>query len=418
MVFMVLCYNQIMNGNHINRHIGMDLLRELFVFYPLFFHTARIFDEIPGYYIKSESGSPLLTMIVIFTSLVGMPILFFIAGYCLLNSLKKRNIKELFIERFKRLMVPFFFGLLLLAPPLAYIEEKTKGLNGSYDKSYFQFLADFFSVTLTLDFPWFVVADPKVGIFQATHFWFLYILFLFTFIMLPFLLYLVSKKGEVFLIFLKRAFVKTPVFFLLAAPIGLIEAYFGTSISGGWNHNVYLAVIFYGFVFASLNDYESLEPFNEVFRKNLKASFLSGIILLPIVFAWYLSLKSRLGAEPLTSMDIESMGLRFFKGVLSWLWVVVFIGLAIKFVNSDFFKKRKKVIEKLEKDAFFFQLPFYALNQTVVVIIGYYVLLLDIHLLLKFMAVFFFSLFTMVLIYKVLIKRIPFMRFLFGMRAR
>jgi surface polysaccharide O-acyltransferase-like enzyme len=61
-------------------------------------------------------------------------------------------------------------------------------------------------------------------------------------------------------------------------------------------------------------------------------------------------------------------------------------------------------------------LPFYILHQTIVFAIGYYVVPLDMPALAKYLVISLSALAATLLVYEVAIRRVPLIRWLFGMR--
>jgi len=61
-------------------------------------------------------------------------------------------------------------------------------------------------------------------------------------------------------------------------------------------------------------------------------------------------------------------------------------------------------------------LPFYILHQTVVIVLGYYIIQTEFHLLAKYALINILSLLLIVAIYDLTVKRFAVLRFLFGMR--
>lgn len=93
-----------------------------------------------GFYIE---GAKSLIPTIIYNSLRSwyMATLFLIAGLTTMYSLKKRTIKGYYIERCKRLLIPFLAGILLLVPVQSYFVMKNHyGFNGNIFEAYVHFL--------------------------------------------------------------------------------------------------------------------------------------------------------------------------------------------------------------------------------------------------------------------------------------
>ena len=116
-------------------------------------------------YIYFESNK-IISSIVVFFSPYFMPALFLIAGMCTRFSLQKRTERQYVSERFKKLLIPFFFGVLLIMPVMTYIADK---FNYGYEGNLFQHYLIFFTKFTDL-----TGAD---GGFSVGQFWFILYLF-------------------------------------------------------------------------------------------------------------------------------------------------------------------------------------------------------------------------------------------------
>ena len=100
----------------------IDWLRLMAVFLLFFFHTARVFSPDEEFYAHNDVTSQLLENIFIRTLYPWhMPIFFLLAGASTFFALRKRSGGQYVKERFKRLFIPFIFGLFVLIAPQSYI---------------------------------------------------------------------------------------------------------------------------------------------------------------------------------------------------------------------------------------------------------------------------------------------------------
>lgn len=140
----------------------IDNLRWITLLILIPYHTAmawNTWDE-PNY-IYFE-GNRLISSIIVFFSPYFMPLLFVLAGMSTRFSLQKRKYKEYLMERVKRLLVPFFFGTIVLMPIMAYLADK---FNCSYSGGFLEHYPIFFTKYTDL-----IGAD---GGFSLGQFWFL-----------------------------------------------------------------------------------------------------------------------------------------------------------------------------------------------------------------------------------------------------
>ena len=96
-----------------------------------------------------------------------MPLLFLIAGMSTRFELQKRTIRQYISERFKKLLIPFIAGTLLIMPLMTYIADTFNcGYEGNILQHYYVFFTKFTDLT---------GAD---GGFSVGQFWFLLYLFI------------------------------------------------------------------------------------------------------------------------------------------------------------------------------------------------------------------------------------------------
>ena len=406
-----------MPGPSINlpRRRDLDNVRALIVFSLVFFHTARIFDDL-SFYVKNEPPVPAVSFLVILAVFCGMPMMFSIAGFAIWNSLQKRSVSAFVLERLRRLLIPFIAGLLIIVPPQIYYRLKA---GPDYHESYLAFYPRFFDITFNVDLPWFISATPETGLFHPAHLWFLYNLLFYTLLLLPVFLYLRGSQGQD-LIRRVVGFTARPLaVFLLAVPIALIEAALGSDMSGGWNHLVYVVFIVYGFLYAAD------QRFGDVLRKNRNTGLLLAIVgSLGGLFGLHIHVGAT-NVNPLVAYDTASVLLRFLKGFVGWCWVIAILGYlehlrhlsgAVRESDgSNRFKSFRYSVERYANEAV---LPFYIIHQTVIVVIGFYVVRWPVGALVKFMIISLATLMSTLLLYEVVIKRTRLTRILFGMKAQ
>jgi glucan biosynthesis protein C len=398
------------------RRRDLDVTRELIVVSLIFFHTARIFDQF-DYYIKNKPQEPAVTFVVIMTSFWGMPLIFVIAGFAIWHSLQNRTVGAFVRERLRRLFVPFVLGLLIFVPPQTYFQLC---VDPGYQESYLQFYQHFFTVKFNIGFPQFISASPITGLFTTSHLWFLYVLLVFTLLLLPGFLYLRKPGGrhliEQFIGFFSRPW----AIFLLGLPIAVIEAALGTSLSGGWNESAYIFFLCYGYMLAA----------DVRFGHTLKKYWKIGLLLVFMgsmggILAFSVIAEST-HSDPLHSYDLASVMLRFVKGFIGWCWMVAILGFLEEMREKRQLRSQKHEsrviiphsgflinIERYAREAI---LPFYLLHQTVIVIIAFYVVQWHTSAFLKFLIISFTALATTLLLYEIVVKRIWLLRFCFGMK--
>ena len=156
------------------RRRDLDAMRVFVVAGLVLFHSARIFDT-GDFYVKHDPASEVVSVLVSFAALWGMPLLFIVSGMGISYSLRTRTTRQFAVERTGRLLVPLVFGVMVIVPPQIWTRLRS---DPTFDESYLAFLPRFLDVRLELgNFPFVVGDDPATGLFEWGHLWFLVLLF-------------------------------------------------------------------------------------------------------------------------------------------------------------------------------------------------------------------------------------------------
>ncbi len=86
------------------------------------FHSAVVFASGASWFVTDPRPGRGFTVFLLWGSLWGMPLLFLISGMGARYAMRTRSAAASARERLARLLVPFAFGLVLLVPPMFYIE--------------------------------------------------------------------------------------------------------------------------------------------------------------------------------------------------------------------------------------------------------------------------------------------------------
>lgn len=419
--------NQIIKSEssaHSERRSELDLLGMLVVIGLVFFHTAQIFAG-GDFYVMNEPSSIAALVIVAFASLWGMPLMFIVAGIAIWYSLRKRTLGEFVRERTKRLLIPFVVSVPLLIPPQVYYKLKSVP---TYHETYAQFFPRFFDVRFDITkFPLFIGGAPPDEFFRVSTLYFLFDLYIFTLLLLPFFSYLRSSSGRHYVERFAHFCSRSGNIFLLALPMAVTEVVLGSYYSGNWNPLAWVPFIAYGFLFAGEKRIEA------TLHKRWKSALVLGILAF---IGWFVGLGvlySALELDPSTDYGALSMTMRFLKGFASWFWVVAIMGWINRWQQVGTEKEREGSEIKLDSRAQSLKpslmdriagyakearLPFYILHHTPIVLIGYYVVQWEINALIKYLVISLSALMVTVVVYDIGIRRTKLTRFLFGMRPK
>lgn len=405
------------------RRREMDLMGMLIVGGLVMFHSAQIFGS-PDHYVKNTQQGMAAEMVanlfLSFASMWGMPLMMLIAGTAIWYSMRKRTAGQFLLNRVRRLLIPYITGMVLVFPPVMWFSLKFH--QSSYGETYWQFLSRYFDVRFSLSaFPSFLVGASPDGPWWIGHLWFLIYLFVYTLLLLPLFWYLRQPSGQRWVVRGVGFLTRPGAIFLLALPIGLIEAFLLTEADGVWNRFVWPFFIVYGFLLAS-------DPrFGRALQSHRKSAMLLGGVAFLIYFMGLGHLSLVLEVDAWTSYSAVGLLARFFKGLGSWFWVMAIMGLAGYMSQRG--KRQDQVIpasgvsqngtvwmDRLAGYAKEAQLPFYVLHRTPIIIIGFFVVQWQVNALVKYVVIVLGALVAILLVYDIAVRRTRPTRFLFGLK--
>lgn len=357
----------------------LDWLRTFVVFWLIPFHASRIYDVWHPYYVKGEHLSLGLSVVFGFFAAWGMELLFVVAGQASWYALGRRGPRRYRGERVHRLLIPALFGLLVLVPLMAYLGRVSR--SGSAE-SLLGFYARFFR-------PW-EPGDPYGGAFTLGHLWFILYLFGFALASGPIFRALRGARGRRLVGAIASVLVRPGLVLLLAAPVALTAL---TPWVGQRSPLYYFTLYVLGFGLAMD------ERFNHAIDRSLPLALALGVALIPAVFASY----TQLASPDLALQGLLAAGL----AVGSWCWVIAAIGLARRYADRD---------HPLLRYAYEASLPYYILHEPVVVALGLAAARVGLDLWPGFLLISLGALAITVGLYELLIRRLPALRYLFGMR--
>jgi glucan biosynthesis protein C len=360
----------------------IDWLRVIAVLLLILFHSARVFDIWDPFYAKNATTSSFLSYSVItFLNQWQIPLLFLLAGASTWYALRIRSGRQYASERFKRLLLPFIFGILVIVPPQAYL---ARFQNPSYRLSYLQFLPDYFRIRGDL--------SGYTGLFTPAHLWFILFLVVFALVALPLFLYLRSESGEKHISRLAASTEKPGGLLWFLLPLVVAGA---LPDLGGKNPFVYATLFVYGFVLVADERFQATLEHYRWAALVLSLITLAGIIVLEIV---------NLPTPKYSWGDILSYLLRTSN---TWFWLVTILGFGSRYLN------RTNAFLRYAAEGSY---PFYILHQTVIVIIGFFVVQGTESITVKYLLMVIASLAATTLLYDLVVKRTNLTRFLFGMK--
>lgn len=343
------------------RRHDIDWLRVIAIGLLLIYHIAIIFQPWAMFigFIRSDNAIEALWTPMTMLNVWRIPLLFFVSGMGLYFAMRKRNWKQLLMERTLRILLPFAFGIVAIAPLHMFIFQKYYNMPLGY--------------------------YPHQG-----HLWFLGNIFVYVLLLLP-LYYYLKKLGDGKI---KRALstvMSHPGGPLLISLVFVVEvllvkpqmfALYAQTWHGFFNG-------FLAFFFGFLLVYSGKKFWQTVLK-----------------WRWlYTGLAIVLYATRFVLFGTEAPG--YLMAIESNCWIFGAFGFGYKYLN-----KPSKTLSYLSQAAY----PVYIIHMFVLYTGAMVILPLEIHPMLKFIAVVAFTGSFCYLIYEFIIRRIGFLRPLFGLK--
>lgn len=181
-----------------NRLVFLDNIRYLIVLLVVVLHVGVGYSHlVPWWYVVDSNPSVFFDILSLWLDGFLMPVLFFLAGYFALASIQQKTVGTFLVTKWKRLLIPWFFGVFFLVPVMPYIYHYTRT---TIPVSFGEFWLAFVKSAADLKI---VVASPNdfsneintIIAFNHHHLWFISLL-LFFFIGFALLYHIKSKFSK------------------------------------------------------------------------------------------------------------------------------------------------------------------------------------------------------------------------------
>ncbi len=346
----------------------LDWLKALVVLGVFGYHAAVLFAFTP-WLLVNRDRSLVLSAFAGFGYTFGMPLMFALAGAGTWFGLGSRGPGRFLRERFFRLLLPFAVGVILLSPFQAYFSAASRGpVPGGLPGTYVSFIS---GIRFFLNPQW-------MGIY-GYHLWFLGFLFAYSLFALPlFEWYRISPRA---IAAVGRLAARPSLMLLFAVPMAAVQMALGGRYPGyeNWADFTFWGT-FYVAGYAIASDRRLLEVLPRcggiAVMTGIGAGLALGLLLLGgLVMRWELEPSYRpwfLAFQAVRSLD-------------TWAWVLAVMWLGSRFLDFE------SSFTAFWDEAL---MPFYVLHHPVVVV----------------------ALSITLGIYQLVIRRVPLLRLLAGMR--
>ncbi len=370
------------------RRYDLDWLRVLAFSGVFFYHCSRFFNS-SDWHIKNADTSGIIDIFTGIFDLFGMPLIFAISGASIFFALRLGGAGRFLRERVLRLLVPLGLGILVLAPPQVYLDRLT---HGKFIGTFLEFMPHYFQ---SANFAW-----------TGVHLWYLEYLFVFTLALLPLFIWLKRPSGQRALAYLSRLTQRKGVLFLWAVPLALLSiAVDPFGVMKPQSSEAFLRLVMfplpliYGYLIFADNGIQQA-----ITRQRRTALILSlGFTVVPT----------------LVSVGITEWGWKFnlptyvllmaLASLLVWSYLLTTLGYGMRYLTAN-----KRILSYVNEAV----LPFYILHQPVILALGYFIIPLQLPILVKYLIITPLAFCITLGFYEYGVRRVNLLRRAFGLKSR
>jgi len=344
-----------------NRRYDIDWLRVIAIGLLLIYHIGIGFQPWGVFigFIQSEKPLEALWIPMSMLNVWRIPLLFFVSGMGVCFAIRKRNWKQLLLERTKRIFIPFLFGIFFIVPIHIFLWQKYYRQDMIYSPN-------------------------------PVHLWFLANIFIYVILLSPVFFYLRRNENGIINRWLKNLF-SNPLGLLLIVVSFILEAVlikpdtyetYSMTLHG---FLIGLMAFLFGFCFV----YSGNTFWQTVLKWRWLFLMIAAILFIVRFIAFQLKAPNYL-------LAIESN-----------MWIFTAFGFAYKYLNHP-----GKALSYLSQGAY----PIYIIHMIFLYLGSFLIIPLGIPTILKFILIVAFTGIGCFTVYDLVIKRVHFLRPLFGLR--
>ena len=378
------------------RRADLDWLRVIAFWLLIYYHTAIAF--IPGGIpmIQNADTSPLLQLMAGFLHEFRLSLLFLISGVGVSFALRHRN-KALFMrDRAVRLLVPLVFGVLVIVPPMIFLEKQ---FIGAFAGSFAEFYPSIFTSGVY----------PR-GNLSWHHYWFIAYLYLFCLLGWPIFAYFKRVNGRNKIAWWSHRLSRGGSLYLAIVPLAFVEVLLRAWFPGfpdlihDWaNFSHWFLIFIAGFLLASS------QPLLDRAQQLRRLSFAMAMIATATLLAqFWLPEEGRF--SPLVNGETNIATYVWFcvlRVSNAWFWLLSCLGFAGRYLQRP-----SRLLTYLNGAVY----PLFCLHLTIIVALGYVIVPLDWSILTKYLAITTGTIVTSLGSYELLWRRFAWLRPLLGLK--
>ncbi len=344
-----------------NRRYDIDWLRVIAIGLLLIYHIAIVFQPWGVFigFIQSEKPLESLWIPMAILNIWRIPLLFFVSGMGVCFAIKKRNWKQLLLERTRRIFLPFLFGIFFIVPLHLIIWQKYYHQDITY--------------------------SPNPG-----HLWFLANIFIYVIVLSPVFFYLRKNENSRVNRWLKKLF-SNPVGLLLIPVCFILEV-----ICVKPEIYEMYAMTLHGFLLGLL-----------AFLFGFCCTIIGNTFWQTILKWRWLFLSFAITLFTVRLIEFQLKAPNYLMAIESNMWIFAAFAFAYKYLNHP-----SKTLRYLSQGAY----PIYIIHMIFLYLGSFLILPLSIPTTAKFILIVMFTSIGCFTLYDLIIKRVGFLRPLFGLK--
>jgi len=379
------------------RRAELDWLRVIAFSLLIYYHAAIAF--IPGGIpmIQNSEVSPFLQVIAGFLHEFRLALLFLISGIGVSFALRSRN-KALFMrDRAARLLVPLVFGILVIVPPMIFLEKR---FIGEFSGSFTEFSPTFFTEGV---YPG--------GNLSWHHYWFVFYLYLYCVLGWPIFAHFKSSAGQQRLASWSQRLSRGAWLYIAILPLAAVEIALRAWFPGfpdlihDWaNFSHWFMIFTAGFLLASSR------PLLDRTQRLRGVSLALATMATVTMFAEFWRPEAG-HFTPLVNGETDIGTYVWFCALRVsnvWFWLLACLGYAGRYLQRP-----SRVLTYLNGAVY----PLFCLHLTVIVTLEFVIVPLDWSILTKYLAITTGTIIVSFGMYELLLRRVAWVRPLFGLKS-
>lgn len=371
--------------------VWLDWLKVLLVGGICYFHATQPF-VVSSWLISNDERSAALSAFAGIGYLFGIPLLFLAAGAASRLAVERRTAGRLMLLRLRRLLPPLALGLLVLSPFQWWLAMARDGSVGLPD-AYVRFVAD-----IQLE------ASPRWLATYGYHLWFIGFLIAYSLVALPLLAWLRSADGRIAVDRLGARMNAWLAAIFLFVPLAVVQLTLRPSLPRQYDWADFaVGLVAFGFGMLVAADARLPAAVARGYRRLLVAAVVLTVALLPAHLAGRipdLEFAPTYAADALAYLTVRTAA--------TTCWVLGSLGFAVRHLTRPV-----RGLDYAAEVAF----PFFVLHHPTVVLLAAAVIPWASSLLLKHAVVTLGSLAATLVLLELVVRPIPPLRALFGLRA-